>query len=174
MLFTAPVHRLNLLEAPVATPVVIAFGAVFLMLLTVETIADQQQWTFQSIKKGLMPQENAPSFFGAAGEEPDTALKADLERGFLTHGLFRLSRHPNYFGELGVWWTLYLFASVAGGGFLNWSGIGVVLLTALFLGSTRFTESISSARYQQYREYQERTSAVVPWIPAEPAQSLAD
>jgi steroid 5-alpha reductase family enzyme len=40
-----------------------------------------------------------------------------------------------------------------------------VLLTLLFVGSTRFTESISAARYPEYAAYQARTSALVPRPP---------
>ena len=41
------------------------------------------------------------------------------------------------------------------------AGLGV--LTLLFVGSTRFTESISKSRYPEYADYQRRTSAVIPW-----------
>jgi steroid 5-alpha reductase family enzyme len=40
-----------------------------------------------------------------------------------------------------------------------------VLLTLLFVGSTRFTESITLSRYPEYEFYQRQTSAVVPWFP---------
>lgn len=169
VLFTAPVYRLATLGAPVAALTVGAAAVGFLLLLAFETIADQQQWTFQSIKHGGMPAGDPPGWFAVGAADPSTGLREDLDRGFLTHGLFHYSRHPNYFGELGVWWVLFLFAAVAGGGFLHWSGIGVVLLTALFVGSTRFTESISAARYARYGEYQARTSAIIPWPPAPPA-----
>lgn len=38
-------------------------------------------------------------------------LQGDYERGFLTHGLFRYSRHPNFFSEQAIWWCFYLCAS---------------------------------------------------------------
>ena len=31
------------------------------------------------------------------------------QRGFLVKGLYKYSRHPNYFGELFLWWCIYLF-----------------------------------------------------------------
>ncbi len=168
ILFTAPVHRLATLGTPVASVTMTGAALLFLILLAIETVADQHQWTFQNIKYGGRPKEDVPGWFGTASYAPSEGLAADLQRGFLTHGLFRLSRHPNYFGELGVWWTLYLFASVAAGGFLHWSGLGVVLLTALFVGSTRFTESISAARYHRYADYQAWTSAIIPWPSSRP------
>jgi len=48
---------------------------------------------------------------------------------------------------------------------LEWTVLGAALLTLLFIGSTRFTESISVSRYPEYAAYQRRTSAVVPWWP---------
>ncbi len=160
VLFTLPVRELAA-AGPVSAPGAVAFALLFLCFLAFETIADQQQWVFQNIKHGRAPME-------ASGEEDRRAVEADIERGYLTRGLFRSSRHPAYFGELGLWWVLYLFAAVATNSLFHISGLGVVLLTALFTGSTAFTESISSSRYPSYGEYQKRTSAIVPWAPAPP------
>ena len=50
---------------------------------------------------------------------------------------------------------------------LTGSGLATpaVLLTLLFLGSTRFTESISLSKYPSYAQYQKRTSALLPLPP---------
>ena len=77
-------------------------------------------------------------------------------------GLFRYSRHPNYFCELGMWWTFYLFAVAASGQWMHWTGLGFILLTALFIPSLRLTESISAAKYPGYRDYQDSTPALIP------------
>ena len=47
---------------------------------------------------------------------------------------------------------------------VQWTIIGAVLLTLLFIGSTRFTEKITLSRYPEYSEYQQQTSPVVPWF----------
>lgn len=128
------------------------FAVVFLAFLAGETIADQQQWDFHRRKK-------------AAG--------GTLSPGFRTTGLFRYSRHPNFFFEQAQWWVFYALgasAAVAGGagfagGALNWTIIGPALLTALFIGSTIFTESISASRYPEYAEYRRTTSMIVPLPP---------
>lgn len=125
----------------------VVLAAVFLAFLTGETIADQQQWRFQQWKKAET----------AAGREPS--------RRFLQSGLFRFSRHPNFFFEQAQWWVLFLFGCVAAGSVLQWTVIGPLLLTGLFIGSTVFTESITRSRYPEYAEYQARTSPVVPWFP---------
>ncbi|WP_370972029.1 DUF1295 domain-containing protein [Amycolatopsis sp. cg9] len=130
--YTALEHRGSFGAADVVVAVV------FLAFLAGETVADQQQWAFHREKH--------------AGRAPTR---------FLQSGLFRYSRHPNFFFEQAQWWVVAVFGIVAGG--LQWTVLGAVLLTLLFVGSTRFTESISKSRYPEYADYQRRTSAVVPW-----------
>jgi steroid 5-alpha reductase family enzyme len=120
---------------------------VFLGLLAGETIADQQQWDFQQWKRDEI----------AAGREP--------AQRFRTTGLFRYSRHPNFFFEQAQWWVVFGFGAIAARSPLQWTILGAVLLTALFVGSTRFTEQISRSRYPEYAQYQASTSAVIPWLP---------
>jgi len=125
----------------------IAFSLLFLAFLIGETIADQQQWNFHQRKK--------------RGEVT----------GFLTDGLFRTSRHPNFFFEQAQWWVFYALGAVAAsslgfiGGVLNWTIIGAVLLTLLFIGSTIFTESITRSKYPSYADYQRTTSMLIPLPP---------
>lgn len=114
----------------------------FLALLAGETIADQQQWEFHRAR--------------AAGMAPTR---------FLTRGLWRYSRHPNFFFEQAQWWVFFLFGAVAAGSLLQWTVLGPVLLTLLFVGSTRFTESITRAKYPEYAGYQATTSAIIPLPP---------
>ncbi len=119
----------------------------FLAFLLGETVADQQQWRFQQHKRAEL----------AAGREP--------EQRFVQRGLFRYSRHPNFFFEQAQWWVVFAFGAVAAGSVLQPTVLGALLLTLLFVGSTIFTESISRGRYPEYADYQRATSAVVPWWP---------
>jgi steroid 5-alpha reductase family enzyme len=128
-------------------PLDIVLAAVFLAFLVGETVADQQQWDFHRRKKAE----------AAAGRTPSPR--------FLQTGLFRVSRHPNFFFEQAQWWVLFLIGCAAAGSVLQWTVIGPLLLTGLFIGSTVFTESISRSRYPEYAEYQRRTSPIVPWFP---------
>jgi len=130
----------------------ILFATLFLAFLAGEFVADQQQWDYHRAKR-------------LAG--------GHVTPGFLTTGLFRYSRHPNFFFEQAQWWMLYALGATAAvsaglgfwGGVLNWSIAGAALLTLLFIGSTIFTESISASKYPDYREYQRTTSMLVPWPP---------
>ena len=123
----------------------------FLLLTLGETVADQQQWNFHRCK----------SAEARAGRTPNPR--------FLQSGLFRYSRHPNYFFEIAQWWVLFLFGALAARSLLEWTVLGPFLLTLLFVGSTRFTEKISLSRYPEYELFQRSTSAVFPWF----AQSVA-
>jgi steroid 5-alpha reductase family enzyme len=98
-------------------------------------------------------------------------------RRFLTTGLWRWSRHPNFFFEQAQWWVVFLFGALAAGSLLQWTVLGAALLTGLFVGSTIFTESITRSKYPEYAEYQASTSPIIPWFPrravkgAEPAKA---
>lgn len=120
---------------------------VFAALLVWETVADQQQWNFHRRKHEAI----------AAGVKP--------ESNFCTSGLFSISRHPNYFAEQAQWWVFFLMAVAVTGSVGQWILFGPILLTAIFVGSTRFTEDITKSKYPEYANYQKRVSAVFPWFP---------
>jgi steroid 5-alpha reductase family enzyme len=119
----------------------------FLAFLVGETVADQQQWAFHRWKKAEV----------AAGRAPQPR--------FLQTGLFRLSRHPNFFFEQAQWWVIFAFGAIAAGSLWQPTVLGAVLLTLLFIGSTVFTESITKSRYPEYAAYQATTSPIIPWPP---------
>lgn len=79
----------------------------------------------------------------------------------LDRGLWRYSRHPNYFGECVLWWGLYLFALDAGAW---WSVVSPLLMTWLLLrfsGVTLLERDISDRR-PEYADYARRTNAFFP------------
>jgi len=126
----------------------------FLTCTFAETIADQQQWNFQQWKIAEVK----------AGRDPDIR--------FVQTGLFRYSRHPNYFYEQAQWWILLLIGAVAAGSILDWTVVGAFLLTLLFIGSTSFTEKLTLERYPEYALYQNSTSAVIPWFTRVPRAAV--
>ena len=78
-------------------------------------------------------------------------------------GLWRYTRHPNYFGECCLWWGFYLFAVAAGGW---WSLLSPLLMTFLLLrvsGVTLLEKDIVERR-PAYRDYIEYTNAFFPGI----------
>jgi steroid 5-alpha reductase family enzyme len=151
VLFTLPVYVLYQARGGSTGPAFWAAAVAFVLFLLYETTADQQQWNFQLAKERETGHGEYPAHYD------------DIRRGFRTTGLFRLSRHPNYFGEIMIWWSVYSIGTTAISQVFHWSGLGALLLTLLFLGSTRFTEAISSSKYPAYQEYRAATSAIVPW-----------
>jgi steroid 5-alpha reductase family enzyme len=85
----------------------------------------------------------------------------------MDRGLWRYTRHPNYFGDFCVWWG---FGFMALGGGAWWSLIGPALMTFLLMrvsGVTLLEKDIGERR-PQYVEYMRRTSAFFPRMPMRP------
>ena len=85
-------------------------------------------------------------------------------RGVMDTGLWRFSRHPNYFGEFVLWWGIGLIA-VSGGAW--WALIGPLLLSLFLLkvSGVALTEKDIATRRPEYQDYVRRTSAFVPRPP---------
>ena len=78
-------------------------------------------------------------------------------------GLWSLSRHPNYFGEVLFWWGLYLFVPLAYPGFW-WVIVGPLAILLLFLStSVPLMERHLRAGHPSYMEYQRRVSVFFLW-----------
>jgi steroid 5-alpha reductase family enzyme len=82
----------------------------------------------------------------------------------LQTGLWRYTRHPNYFGEAIIWWGIWLIAAGAHG---YWSVYGPVVITLLLLrvsGVTLLEKSLKESK-PGYADYVRRTSPFIPWPP---------
>ncbi len=82
----------------------------------------------------------------------------------MDRGLWRYTRHPNYFGEVAMWWGYFLIAVAAGGW---WSFFSPILMTLLILRVSGVTllEKHQTQTKPGYQEYIESTSAFIPWFP---------
>jgi steroid 5-alpha reductase family enzyme len=87
-------------------------------------------------------------------------------REVLGSGLWRYSRHPNYFGEAVIWWGFYLFALASGAA---WTLVSPLLMTFLLLkvSGVSLLEKDIHERRPAYRRYMETTPAFFPWKPRE-------
>ena len=79
-------------------------------------------------------------------------------------GLWRYTRHPNYFGDSAVWWG-FGFICLAAGSYLP--VLGSILMTALIIkvSGVALLEKSLKEQKPQYKEYMEKTSAFLPWFP---------
>ena len=105
-------------------------------------------------------------FFEAAGDYQLARFKSNsLNKGrIMTSGLWRFSRHPNYFGEVLLWWGIFLIALPAPGGWR--SVIGPLTITILILKVSGIP--MLEVKYRdnpQYEAYQRRTSSFFPLPP---------
>lgn len=122
----------------------VAGTAIWLVGLVIEAAADAQKSAFKNKNGG--------------------------RNDFTTSGLWRYSRHPNYFGEMLVWWGLFVFAVpfLHGAAFAVVIGPVVITLLLLFGSGIPLLERSAEARYGDdpaYREYKRRTSILVPLPP---------
>lgn len=105
-------------------------------------------------------------YFEAAGDWQLRLFKANpANKGrLLTEGVWRYSRHPNYFGDAAQWWGYFLLAASAGGW---WTVLSPALMTWLLLkvsGVALLERSLKAAK-PGYEDYVRTTSAFIPWFP---------
>jgi steroid 5-alpha reductase family enzyme len=81
-------------------------------------------------------------------------------------GLWRYSRHPNYFFEWLIWVSFALFATASPWGWVGWLSPAMILYFLLRVTGIPATEAQAlRSRGEEYRAYQRTTSAFVPWFP---------
>ena len=105
----------------------------------------------------------AGAAFEAVADWQLASFKSDAahQGKVMDHGLWRNSRHPNYFGEFCVWWGFYLVALSAQGW---WTIVSPVLMTVLLLkvSGVALQEKDIAERRPGYRDYMVRTNAFFP------------
>ena len=122
----------------------IAGGTVWLAGLLIEAVADAQKAAFRA--------------------------KEENRGRFVASGLWRYSRHPNYFGEMLVWWGLFLYVVpvLHGAAFAVVIGPVFITLLLLFVSGIPLLEKSANEKYggdAAYRDYKRRTSILVPLPP---------
>lgn len=157
-------HRVSLsMDVEHITRVDIGFGVWLLGCILGAGIADEQQFRFYARKHDLLRRLDRGD---------SVRLTGDFARGFLTQGVFRYSRHPNYLFEILFWWSLagyavglwYATGMVSYAMDFGW-WLGAMMYTGVFLGSTPLAERISVKKYPDYKKYQKRTPGrILPWF----------
>lgn len=105
--------------------------------------------------------------FEAVGDRQLARFRADPANAgrVMDRGLWRYTRHPNYFGDALLWWGLGAFALATPGG--AWTLVGPALMTLLIVrvsGVTLLERGLRESR-PDYADYTRRTSAFIPWPP---------
>lgn len=104
--------------------------------------------------------------FEAVGDYQLTAFTRDADNNGTTmrFGLWRFTRHPNYFGDAAQWWGLWLIATAAGG---TWTIFAPAIMTFLLVrvSGIGLLERTIAKRRAGYDEYMRTTSAFIPMPP---------
>ena len=98
------------------------------------------------------------------------AFKNKQEKGWISSGLWKYSRHPNYFGETLLWWGLFLVVapSLRGLQYLTIFGPLAITLLLLFVSGVPLLEKSAEKKYgsqEEFKEYKRKTSIFFPLPP---------
>jgi steroid 5-alpha reductase family enzyme len=109
-------------------------------------------------------------FFEWVGDWQLSRFKADpANKGYvLDTGLWRYTRHPNYFGDFCAWWGIWLACAAAG-----WEYAAATVIGPLFLSFTLtkwsgvplLEKNLHKTKGNKYAVYERKTSAFFPWPP---------
>lgn len=104
-------------------------------------------------------------YFETVGDWQLTRFKSDpTNRGkLLTSGVWRYTRHPNYFGDAAQWWGYFLLAVSAGGWWTIYSPLLMTWLLLKVSGVALLERSLQDTK-PGYQEYMRTTSAFFPWF----------
>ncbi len=108
--------------------------------------------------------------FEVVGDHQLQRFAADpANRGqVLDRGLWRYTRHPNYFGDATLWWGLYVIAAATPGGWLTVLSPALMSFLLMRVSGVTLLEDGLKASKPGYREYIARTPSFFPWFPREP------
>ena len=81
----------------------------------------------------------------------------------MKYGLWRYSRHPNYFGEVTMWWGIYIIALSVPYGWAAVIAPATITFLLLFVTGIPWVEKVFENN-PEYQEYKRKTSIFIPWF----------
>ena len=110
-------------------------------------------------------------FFETVGDEQLRRFRREpANRGrIITSGLWKTTRHPNYFGEATMWWGIFLIALSAPDGWTAVISPAVITFMLLRVSGVTMLEK-KYADNPDFAAYARKTSAFVPWFPKKPKE----
>jgi steroid 5-alpha reductase family enzyme len=106
-------------------------------------------------------------FFETVGDlQLENFKKNPSNKGkLLNYGVWRYTRHPNYFGDAAQWWGFYLIAAGSTLGFLTIFSPIIMTYFLIKVSGVAMLEKSMSDRKPGYKEYMQTTNAFIPWFP---------
>lgn len=105
--------------------------------------------------------------FESVGDLQLARFKGDRKNAgkVMDRGLWRYTRHPNYFGDALLWWGFFLIALSTPAGL--WTVMSPLIMSGLLMkvSGVALLEKTLTKTKPEYREYVRRTSAFFPWLP---------
>lgn len=116
-------------------------------------------------------------FFEAVGDLQKDAFRSDNKnrKDFMSRGLWSMSRHPNFFGEIMMWWGIFIIgvpvyqSSSSSWGYATILAPILTMVILLFLSGMPTAEGVNQRRFlkdpvikERYLAYRERTSPLIP------------
>jgi len=110
-------------------------------------------------------------FFESAGDFQLFQFKKDPgNKGkVMRYGLWKYTRHPNYFGEATMWWGIFIMALSIKGGFVAVISPLAITFLLLKVSGIPMLEKKMAETQEGYTEYMKNTSPFFPWFPGKPA-----
>lgn len=105
-------------------------------------------------------------FFEVVGDKQLKIFKSNpINKGkIMKTGLWKYTRHPNYFGEATMWWGIFIIALSVNGGFAAIISPILITLLLLFVSGVPLLEK-KYKNNQEFTEYARKTNKFFPWIP---------
>lgn len=103
--------------------------------------------------------------FETVGDWQLARFKAQGTGGVMDRGLWRYTRHPNYFGDCCVWWGLYLIAAETSLGLVSIFGPALMTFLLVKWSGAALLERRLKRSKPEYEDYVRRTSGFIPWPP---------
>ena len=137
-IIAAPVAFINTTRQDGAMPFYIIGVALWGMGFLFEVIGDKQLKEFLAVKQN--------------------------QGKIMTGGLWKYSRHPNYFGEASMWWGIFIIALGFQGGWMFFFGPLLITFLLLFISGVPLAEKLIEG-LTGFADYKNRTSMFIPWFP---------
>ena len=90
--------------------------------------------------------------------------KSENRNKILKKGLWKFTRHPNYFGETLMWWGIFIFATSLPGGWITVVGPLTITYILFFVSGIPLIEK-EFENNLEYQEYKKTTNVFIPWFP---------
>lgn len=104
-------------------------------------------------------------FFEAVGDWQLARFKSnpDNKGNLMTSGVWKFTRHPNYFGDAAQWWGFFIIALANGAWWTVYSPLLMTFLLVCVSGVAMLEQTMKEK--PGYADYMKKTSAFIPWIP---------